>query len=161
MAPRQGSENAPRLEVPPLTDDEATDVESQNGNLHVRSDSQSSETDNPLPIPVWMRESAKSFRYKWIPVPIRQGSRSILKWIKGPCPSRQLRIQPFYPKIQEAPVKLLDKFMPKRRHKIFLLILLYFCWFLTWSLMLRHNRAGGHIKGYGKPQNLWCGASFW
>ncbi|KAL9111574.1 MAG: hypothetical protein Q9227_004062 [Pyrenula ochraceoflavens] len=84
MAPGQGSENAPRLEVPPLTDDEATDVESQNGNLHVRSDSNVSDNDGTLPIPVWMRESAKSFRYKWIPVPIRQSWRSLAKWVLDP-----------------------------------------------------------------------------
>ena len=27
--------------------------------------------------------------------------------------------------------------------------------------MLKHNATSGYIKGYGRPTNLWCGASFW
>jgi hypothetical protein len=144
--------------VPDLTDSE-TDVESQDRNLHIRNASESSE--NGLPIPIWMRESAKSFRYKWVPLPLRKAGRATAEWVKGPIPPRELRINPLYPQIQEAPIRLMDKYLPKQRHRICLLVAFYAVWFLMWSLMLKHNSTSGYIEGYGKPTNIWCGASFW
>lgn len=148
----------PYRDIPSLTDDE-TDVESQDRNLHIRSPSETS--DRASAIPVWMRESAKTFKYKWVPLPMRKAGRATAKWIKGPVPPIELHVKPFFPTIQEAPIKLMDRYVPKKRHRAALLVLFYACWFLTWSLMLRHNSTSGYIKGYGKPANLWCGATFW
>ncbi len=155
---RDNDEETPR-DFPALTDDEA-DVESQDGNLHFRSASES-ESSTPFPLPVWMRESAKSFKYNWVPLPLRKAGRATVTWVKGPIPPRELRIKPWFPQVQEAPIKLLDRYVPKRRHRILLLFVFYAAWLLTWSLMLAHNSTSGYIKGYGKPVNLWCGASFW
>lgn len=142
----------------PLLSDVESDVESQDPQFHLRSESESS---NPIPLPVWMRESAKSFKYKWVPLPLRKAGRATANWVKGPQPPKDLHITPWLPRIQEAPIRLLDRFAPKKRHRVFLLCLLYACWALAWSLMLWHNSSSGYIKGYGQPQNLWCGASFW
>ena len=144
-------------EIPPLTDDE-DDPEDQDQTLHVRSNSESSQ---PLPLPVWLRESAKTFKFRWVPLPLRKAGRATADWIKGPIPPKELRVRPWFPMVQEAPIKLLDKYVPKRRHRLMLLALFYACWLLTWSLMLAHNSTSGYIKGYGKPSNIWCGASFW
>jgi hypothetical protein len=144
-------------DFPSLTDDE-TDTESQDHHLLLGSEPESS---NALPLPVWMRESAKSFRYKWVPLPLRKAARATAHWVKGPQPPRDLHITPWLPQIQEAPIRLLDRYVPKKRHRVLLLLVLYACWLLTWSLMLWHNSNSGYIKGYGKPENLWCGASFW
>ena len=144
--------------IPDLTDSE-TDVESQDRNLHIRNASESSE--NGLPVPIWMRESAKSIRYTWVPLPLRKTGRVTAEWIKGPMPPQELRIKPMYPQIQEAPIRLMDKYLPKQRHRISLLVAFYAVWFLIWSLMLKHNSTSGYIEGYGKPTNIWCGASFW
>lgn len=153
-------DDGPTRDIPSLTDDE-TDVESQNRDLQITSDSPASESNTAFPVPVWMRESAKSFRYKWVPAPVRQSFRAVAQWIQGPDPPRVMRIKPFFPTIQEAPLRLMDRFVPKRRHRICLLAFVHVCWFLTWSLMVRHNSTAAYIKGYGKPQNLWCGASLW
>lgn len=139
--------------------DEENDTEFQDGNLHIRNASESSE--NGLPIPVWMRESAKSFRFKWIPLPLRKAGRTTAGWIKGPVPPRELTIQPLCPQIQEAPIQLMNAYLPNQRHRVCLLIGLYALWFVVWSLMLKHNSTAGRIDGYGKPSNIWCGASFW
>lgn len=141
--------------------DGENDIEAQNGNLHVTSDSPSSATSAPFPSPVWMRESAKSFKYKWVPTSVRQSARAVARWAKGPEPPRTMQIKPFYPTIQEAPIRFMERLLPKRRYRIFLLGFVCFCWFLAWSLMVRHNSTAGYIQGYGKPQNLWCGASLW
>lgn len=146
-------------EILDIPDDDAASQPSESG-LHVRSDS-TSPTEAELPLPVWMRESSKSFKWKWVPLPLRKAARTTAEWVKGPKPPRNLRITPLFPTIQEAPIKVLDRFVPKRRHRIVLLILTYFCWALIWSLMLRHANSSGSIKGYGTPASIWCGASFW
>jgi hypothetical protein len=144
-------------DFPSLTDDES-DVESQDRNLHIDSES---DAFNPYPLPVWMRESAETFKYKWVPLPLRKAGRATAHWVKGPQPPRDLHIRPWFLQIQEAPLRLLDRFAPKKRHRVFLLLALYSCWLLTWSLMLWHNSTSGYIKDYGKPANLWCGSNFW
>lgn len=151
-------EDAGPQDIPHLTDGE-DDVESHDHTLHVRSGSESSQL--ALPVPVWLRESAKSFKYKWVPLPLRRAARAVVNWVKGPSPSRELKIQPFFPQIQEAPINLLDRFVPSRRHRLCLLLIVYVAWAVTWSLMLKHHSASGFIKGYGAPVNIWCGASFW
>jgi hypothetical protein len=112
-------------------------------------------------VPVWLQESADTFKYKWIPLPLRKTGRSIATWVKGPQPPRVLKIEPIFPKVQQAPIRLLDRYLPNKKQRVLLLIALYAAWFLTWSLMLKHHSTAGFIKGYGKPVNLWCGASFW
>lgn len=153
-------ENGPLREIPPLTDDE-TDGESQNRDFHVDNAPEEGSDEPDLPLPIWMRESAKNFKYKWIPLPVRKGGRAVVNWVKGPDPTQHMSIEPWFPYIQEAPIKLLDRFAPKKRHRIFLLLLVYSAWLLTWSLMVWHNSTGGYIQGLGKPSSLWCGASFW
>src|SRR5437868_14697627 len=118
-------------DFPSLIDDE-TDAESQDHCLHLGSEPESS---NPLPLPVWMRESAKSFKYKWVPLPLRKAGRAIARWVRGPQPPRDLHISPLFPRIQEAPLRLLDWLAPKKRQRVFLLLALYACWLSTWSLM--------------------------
>ena len=128
--------------------------------MGIRSGSPEAENGR-LPLPVWLRESSKSFHWRCVPVPIRHAARAAVAWSKGPDPPQIQKITPFFPFIQEAPAKFIDKHFPKRRHKTGLLAFFYFCWLLTFSLVLNHSAQAGNIKGYGKPQPIWCGASFW
>jgi len=143
-----------------VSDDDAS--QPSEGGLHIRSGSDTSNEDaNALPVPIWMRESSKAFKWKWVPLPLRKAGRATAEWVKGPKPPRVLRITPLFPAFQEAPIKLMDKYIPKKRHRMTLLIGTYFCWALIWSLMLRHAKSAGNIQGYGTPVSIWCGASFW
>ena len=128
--------------------------------MDVRSGSPNTENGR-IPLPVWLRESSKSFHWRWVPLPIRHAARAVVAWLKGPDPPQIQRITPFFPSIQEAPAKFIDTHFPKRSHKTGLLAFFYFCWLLTFSLVLNHSAQAGNIKGYGKPQPIWCGASFW
>lgn len=152
-------ESAPAPEFPSLTDEE-TEVESQERVLQIETASQDS-NEPDLPLPIWMREQAKAFRYKWVPLPVRKAARATAVWVKGPDPPCHLTIKPLFPRIQEAPIKLLGRFAPKQRHRIFLLFFVYCVWFLVWALMVRHNSTDGYIQGFGKPSHIWCGATFW
>lgn len=145
----------------PYRDEEdlGIDIESRDNEVHIRHASESSE--NGYPIPIWMRESARSFKYRWIPLSLRKAGRSTQKWIRGPKPPIELRIRPLCPSIQEAPIRWINRVVPQKRYKVVLLMALYAIWFLVWSLMLKHNLSAGFIPGYGKPSNIWCGTSFW
>ena len=155
---RDEEEATTHHDFPILTDDEG-DGESETRDLHIRSASEAS--DPTVTVPVWLRESAKSFKYKWVPLPLRKSGRWVINWAKGPQPPVELKIVPYFPKIQDAPIRLLNRFFPKRKQKAVLLLILYAAWALTWSLMLRAHSTAGSIKGYGTPTNIWCGASFW
>lgn len=141
-------------------DDETVDYHSTTSGVHLNVTSMDEPTSS-IPIPVWLSESSKAFRWGWVPLPLRKAGRSTVKWLKGPQPPRDLRFTPFMPHLQEAPVRLLDRFLPKRKHKIALLLFAYFSWFLSWSLVLKHSVSAGHIEGYGRPQPIQCSASYW
>lgn len=112
-------------------------------------------------LPVWMRESSKSFHWRWVPYQLRHLGRAVAAWTKGPEPPQIQRIAPIFPWIQEAPVRTIAKYFPRAVHKAGLLTLFLFCWLLTFSLVLHRSASAGNVKGYGKPQPIWCGASYW
>ncbi|KAL1970736.1 hypothetical protein VTN77DRAFT_2570 [Rasamsonia byssochlamydoides] len=141
---------------PPLTDDESSSDPDASAALAIEE-----EDTTTFRLPVWLRESSKSFRWGWVPLPLRKAGRATARWVKGPVPPRDLLFKPLFPTIQELPVKYLNRFFPKRRHKIALLLLLYSSWFLSWFLVLLHSTSSGHIEGYGRPQLISCSASYW
>lgn len=127
--------------------------------LHVRS--ASPPRDDRVPLPVWLRESSKSFHWKWVPLPLRRVGRAVAAWSKGPNPPQIQKIRPWFPSIQEAPIRLLDRLCPKKKHKAAALMFLYCSWILTFSLVLRHSASAGEIEDYGSPSPVWCGATYW
>lgn len=128
--------------------------------MHFRSGSSSSQ-DGQLPMPIWLRESSKSYHWKWVPLRVRKAARAIVAWCNGPNPPEMQSISPFYPSFQEAPIKIIDTLCPRTTHKAGLLLFFYFSWLLTFSLVLNHSATAGYIKGYGTPSPIWCGASYW
>ena len=151
----EGHNESSEAYIPPLLEDE------RSGDPDVSDDVDPQvETGNGY-LPVWVRESSKSFRWGWVPLPLRKAGRAVARWVKGPVPPHSLLLTPLFPQIQELPRQYLDRFFPKRRHKVSLLILLYICWFLPWSIVLIHSRSAGYIEGYGKPQTLSCATTFW
>jgi hypothetical protein len=114
----------------------------------------------PFAIPVWLREASASFRWRWVPLPLRKAAWATARWVKGPVPPLDLPFKPLFPAVQALPVRFLDRFFPKRRHKIVLLLLLYLSWFISWLLILLRSSVG-NIEGYGNPNHISCGASFW
>ena len=167
-----GSDDGLRVEEPiPIRSDqddtrngqESNDVPeaSNTGSANFQMNSYaSSELEDGLPVPVWMRES-KSVNWKWVPLPLRKFARFLNDWSYGPDPPQVQRIAPFLPAVQEAPLWLVERFLPKRIHKIGALILLYFAWALTFMLVIQKSAASGHIEGYGTPSSIWWGANFW
>ncbi|KAK3057618.1 hypothetical protein LTR09_001802 [Extremus antarcticus] len=82
-------------------------------------------------------------------------------WTKGPDPPRIYSIDPIFPKIQHAPLALLDRYAPKKIHKFGLLLAVYFSWLLAFSLVLWKSSFAASIPGHGTPIRLGCQARYW
>lgn len=152
----------------PYRDEESAVPEpsiAESDDLHFRSRA-SSEVGHPQDLPVWLRES--SSRWRIVPLPLRKITRSIAKvcalanqWTQGQKVAQKQEIRPFLPLIQEAPLWLVEKCLPKRIYKFSALLLLYTAWAVTFILVIKRSAASGNIEGYGIPNSIWCGASFW
>jgi len=117
--------------------------------------------DSSPPTPRFIQDQG-SYRYmKWVPVPVRKFSKAVLRWAKGPDIPQIHTIKPLFPFIQEAPIRLLDKHVPKRRHRILLLVAYYFLWVLTFALVMHGGDNATEIEGWGKPGNIGCGNTYW
>jgi hypothetical protein len=141
---------------PPLTDDESAEDDPSADVLTLDADDATT-----FRFPVWLRESSSSFRWGWVPLPLRTAARATARWVNGPDPPRDLLFKPLFPKFQELPVQFLDNYAPRKFHKVALLLLLYIVWFLAWFLVLVNSASSGNIEGYGRPQPISCAASYW
>ncbi|KAL4952808.1 LCCL domain-containing protein [Aspergillus filifer] len=152
----EGPDDGSRVYIPP-----AVEVEDQSDDPDA-TDLQPRDVDTGTTVlPVWLRESSKSFRWGWVPLPIRKAARATAEFVKGPEPPYPLLLNPLIPQIQELPRRYLDKFFPKRKHKVSLLLLLYLVWFVPWTVLFLHSRSAGYIEGYGRPVTLSCSTTFW
>ncbi|KAK0265521.1 hypothetical protein LTS09_000757 [Friedmanniomyces endolithicus] len=96
-----------------------------------------------------------------IPPRLRSAWSATVKWVQGPQPPRIFTITPIFPKIQHAPLALLDRYAPRRIQRFWLLIALYACWLLAFSLILRASSYSESIPGYGSPARLSCASRYW
>ncbi|KAK5166505.1 uncharacterized protein LTR77_008048 [Saxophila tyrrhenica] len=96
-----------------------------------------------------------------IPPRLKRAWAATVKWAKGPDPPRIYSIEPIFPKIQHAPLALLDRYAPKKIHKFGLLLAVYFSWLLAFSLVLWRSSFAASIPGYGTPVRLGCYARYW
>lgn len=117
--------------------------------------------DSSPPTPRFIQDEHTYRNLKWVPVPVRRVSRAAIKWIKGPNPPHIHKIKPFFPRIQEAPLRLIDRYIPKRKHRVIVLIIYYFLWAMTFALVLRQGKISTQIEGFGEPLSLGCTSRYW
>ena len=98
---------------------------------------------------------------KYIPPRLQRAWGATVVWVKGPQPPRPWKIRPFFPRVQTAPIQFLHNYFPQRRHKVALLIFFYFCWLLSFGLVLHRSAFAADIPGYGSPVRIRCTDRFW
>jgi hypothetical protein len=98
---------------------------------------------------------------KYIPLSLQRAWHITATWVKGPQPPRPWKIQPFFPKVQTVPIRFLDTFFPKRKHRVVLLIFFYACWLLSFGLVLQRSAFTADVPGYGSPVRVRCTDRFW
>ncbi|KAI9719542.1 MAG: hypothetical protein M1828_006171 [Chrysothrix sp. TS-e1954] len=96
-----------------------------------------------------------------IPDPVRQSSRRVLIWVKGPQPPRTWIITPFFPKVQTAPIKLLNQWLPQQRHRITALIAFYLVYLICFLSVLKRSAFSSEVPGYGSPATISCTSTWW
>ena len=63
------------------------------------------------------------------------------QWTRGPKEAQKQEIVPFFPLIQESPLWLVQKFLPKTIHKVLGLLFLYAAWAVAFVLVIRTSAA--------------------
>ncbi|CAG8960229.1 hypothetical protein HYFRA_00012748 [Hymenoscyphus fraxineus] len=107
-------------------------------------------------------QDLSSYKYmKWVPVPVRRACKAVRLWVKGPESLEVHTIIPLFPVIQEFPIRFLDHCVPKKRHRILLLVAFYLSWILTFALVMRESTFATEIEGWGVPGNIGCGNTYW
>ncbi|KAF5126034.1 hypothetical protein E5D57_010729 [Metarhizium anisopliae] len=129
-------------------------LDSSDGTLHVAD-----ESDPPTPRFVQDENAWK--RWKWVPYPVRRMIRAAGKWSKGPANPQPYRIKPFFPMIQEYPLFLVDKFLPTVKRRFWVLFFYFSIWLITFVLVKRQGTIATEVAGWGQPQTIGCGASYW
>ncbi|KAK2623793.1 hypothetical protein QTJ16_006974 [Diplocarpon rosae] len=117
--------------------------------------------DSSPPTPRFIQDQNKYRYIKWIPVPLRRVGKAVAQWAKGPDPPCTYKIEPILPIVQEFPIRILDHYIPKRRHKLALLIGFYCAWILTFALIMRQGTVATEIEGWGAPVTISCGSTYW
>lgn len=120
------------------------------------------EHSGPLPTPLFMLDDDDSKRRcKWFPYPLRRLALALAKWSRGPPNARPWRITPLFPAIQEYPLRLLDRLLPNSSHRLWLLALYFSVYVVTFVLVKRQGSRATDIPGWGEPQSIGCGATYW
>lgn len=116
---------------------------------------------HPGPLPRFLEEDGLSKYWKWVPYPVRKFGRAAAVWAQGPANPVTFRIKPIFPAVQQLPIVLLHKYVPTRKHRLFLFAGYLLVWLLTFSLVKRQESSLTELKPWGKPQEIGCGNYFW
>ncbi|KAF2673921.1 LCCL domain-containing protein [Microthyrium microscopicum] len=123
----------------------------------MRIDGEDLESTDAAFAPPWQIKS----QVRRFPARVQRGWKVAMHWARGPQPARPWRITPIFEDVQTLPIKLLDRYCPNKRHKVFLLIAWYGLWLLTFSLVLKRSAFASEIPGFGPPNMISCAARFW
>jgi hypothetical protein len=119
------------------------------------------EDDDSPPTPRFLQDLGAYRNWQWVPSSFRRMGKTVKRWAKGPRPPQIQFIKPLFSAIQEAPIRLLDIYLPKWKQRLALLLAFYFCWILTFGLVFRQGTFASDIEGYGQPAEIGCGNTFW
>lgn len=144
-------------------DDEGAPPQVYRDDELINVDPEEAIVDDPIEAPNQENYATRerSYASKYVPPRLQRTWVSVKTWVKGPQPPRPWKIYPLFPKIQTAPIRLLDTFFPKRKHKIGLLIVFYAAWILSFALVLHKSAFSADIPGYGAPVRIGCTQRFW
>ncbi|KAL2148807.1 hypothetical protein VTH82DRAFT_1954 [Thermothelomyces myriococcoides] len=119
------------------------------------------EQESRPPTPRFIQDAGSWKRFKWVPYPVRRIIKATAKWMRGPANPRRYRIDPLLPRIQHAPIVLLDKHLPRKRRKILAFLGFWGAWLLTFALVMRYGLTAAEIPEWGTPTSIGCGATYW
>lgn len=113
------------------------------------------------PTPRFLQDEGSWKRWKWVPYPVRRFATAVATWSKGPPIPRDHKIDPLFPAVQHAPLWLLDRFLPRRRHRIWLVMAYFAVWIVTYALVMRQGFVTAEVEGFGAAGTIGCGSTYW
>ena len=119
------------------------------------------EDESDPPTPRFMQDENAWKRWRWVPYPVRLLGRAVAKWSLGPPNAQPYRIKPLLPAVQEYPLWLVDRFIPKRKHRFWVLFAYFSVWTITFALFQRQGTLSSEIPGWGAPHDIGCGHTYW
>jgi hypothetical protein len=119
------------------------------------------DSDSTLPTPRFIQDEGNWKRWKWVPYPVRRTAKTVAKWARGPPNPRHYKIAPLFPNIQRAPLDLIDRYIPKRTNRLWLLFAYFAIWIVSYALVMRQGLKATEIQGWGEPADIGCGNTYW
>lgn len=162
MAPKASDdgEAGPSMRVTETSVGDLSTTASSRTNPNFDSTSRYSSQEE-LQIPRFIQDTQQRPRFHWLPRKPRKWANAVIDWTAGPEPPRRQHISPIFPGVQEWPIKVLDRWVAKKRARLALLVFYYFIWILTFTLVYKHSISADVIESYGAPDSISCGATYW
>jgi hypothetical protein len=113
------------------------------------------------PTPRFMQDEGAWKRWKWVPYPVRKLLTRVATWAEGPPSPRDYKIEPWLPAVQHAPLWLLDRCLPQKKHRIWAFMAYVVFWVLAFCLVMRQGVRTGEVAEYGEPSEIGCGNTYW
>lgn len=111
--------------------------------------------------PRFIQDERASKAWSRMPYPVRRMLRAIGKWSRGPANPQPYRIKPLFPIIQDYPLFLVERFLPRLKHRVWLIFFYFSIWLITVVLVKRQGTLATDIAGWGQPQTVGCGDTYW
>ncbi|KAH6611055.1 lccl domain containing [Trichoderma cornu-damae] len=156
-----GTSTVTEIDHPDAPLESPVGVATNNGHgatLEVIDDNSSS--DGSPPTPRFIQDERSSKRWKKIPYPVRRVLLAIAKWSRGPANAQPFRIKPLFPVVQEYPLYLVERFLPKA-YRVWVLFLYFSIWLITFVLVKRQETVASTVEGWGQSQPISCGDTYW
>ncbi|KAK4104037.1 hypothetical protein N658DRAFT_493531 [Parathielavia hyrcaniae] len=119
------------------------------------------EPDTSPPTPRFIQDGGTWKHFKWVPYPVRRVIKATAKWAQGPPAPHRYHIEPLFPRVQHAPIVLLDRYLPRRSQRAFAVFAFLGVWLLTFALVMREGLMAAEIPEWGTPTPIGCGATYW
>ncbi|KAL1877109.1 hypothetical protein VTK73DRAFT_8846 [Phialemonium thermophilum] len=119
------------------------------------------EEDSSPPTPRFMQDEGPWKKWRWVPYSVRRVLRATVRWAHGPPNPRPYKIDPLFPTVQHAPLWLLDRYLPRHRHRLWLVAAYAVVWIVTYALVMREGLVATEIDGWGEPAEVGCGSTYW
>ncbi|KAF9768474.1 hypothetical protein IL306_014231 [Fusarium sp. DS 682] len=113
------------------------------------------------PTPRFVQDERSMKRWKWVPCPVRRAANWIVTWSHGPVNPQPYRIKPLFPIVQEYPLFLVERIIPKLKYRLWLVFCYLSIWIITFALVKRQDTLASEIEGWGTPQTIGCGITYW
>lgn len=111
--------------------------------------------------PRFLQDERSWRRCRWVPYSVRRVFKAVARWSRGPPNPQPYRIRPLLPRIQEYPLYLVERFLPKLQWRFWLLFFYFSIWLITFVLVKREGTLATEIAGWGQPQDIGCGDTYW